>query len=148
MKKEFNENYGIRNNESSSVSGEIIVHHENSFIASTIGRVRDLVTAVLLGDVGRIFNSFTDTEKKELERKIRERFKNIHFEDDLHIYLGASGFGDQYLAKKKKMGNSIGLWSRFAAKWYDFWINFSRSDAYSPSTNTISIFDEKYSTVD
>jgi uncharacterized membrane protein len=128
-------------------SGRIIVHHKNSVVGSTIGRVRDLVSAVILGDFGRILNPFTDAEKKELETKIRERFKNIHFQDDLHIYLGASGFGEQYLAQKKSMGKSVGLGSRFAAGWQDFWVNFARSDAYSPSTNTISIFDEKYSTV-
>lgn len=128
-------------------SGEIIIHHKNSLIASTIGRVRDLVTGVMLGDYKRLFNPFTKKEKQELEEKIKERFKNIHFKDDLHIYLGASGFGKEYLKQRKEEGFSNGPWKHFVAKWQDFWVNFSRSDAYSPDLNTVSIFDEKYSTV-
>jgi hypothetical protein len=128
-------------------TGEIIFHRKGSLVASTVGRVRDVVTAVLLGDFGRILNPFTNKEKDELERTIRERFKNIHFKDDLHIYLGASGFRERYKQEMKDRGERLSLWDRIRLRLEDFGINFSRADAYSPYTNTISIFDEKYSTV-
>lgn len=142
-------NRGIDSDLSDSIedyTGKIVFHREKSFVASTIGHIRNLVSAVVLADPKRILNGFSKNEQDEIESKIRERYKNIHFMDDLHIYFGSSGFKDQIIKYYESQNQKVPFWEKIKLSIEDFFINSSRSDHYVPGTNTITLYSDQYST--
>lgn len=130
----------------SEYNGKIIFHDKKSILGSTIGRVSNVVSAVLFADPHRIMNRFTQQKKADIQRKIEERFKNVHFRDDLHIYLGGSGYRDRYkeLVREKKVSDGLG--NRLKASLMNIGVNTFRADSYAPGLNTMSLFDDRYST--